>query len=129
MMDECQGVMPGSNRKSWLRVLLIVNGTIWIVFCVLGLLSPHAQFGLPTGSRWVILALMAINGLALISFGLIINRGSRLVIFLAAGYVALNMLLSITDEVGFFDIFVLGLNLLILALLFPDFKTNPHKLC
>jgi tetrahydromethanopterin S-methyltransferase subunit D len=123
-MDPDPSVYPVSIRRSWLRALLLINSAVWFVFCVQGLFSNSQRFGLPSGSSWIISVLMAGNGLVLMIMALIIVRGSRLVLFLAAGFVSVNAVLSITDQVGFWDYLVLGLNLVILVLLLIDFKSH-----
>jgi hypothetical protein len=54
----------------------------------------------------------------MIWFGVMVPSGRAWVIFLAILYMALNVVLSITDQFGWVDAIILLLNLIVLGMLF-----------
>ena len=97
------------------QTLLYVNALVWLMFAVLG------SFRAITGAgalRWILSGLMLINATAMFWFGLKIISGNARIFFFAILYMALNVVLSITDQFGWNDFSILLLNLIILGLLF-----------
>ncbi len=71
---------------------------------------PGADEG--TLTRWVITAMMIANAIVMIWFGVMIVSGRNWMFFLAILYMALNVVLSITDQFGWIDALILLLNLM-----------------
>jgi hypothetical protein len=97
------------------RALFIVNALVWLIF---GVLSLFLAVEVGTGTRWAITLLMFANAAVMFWFGLMIISGSNKIFFLAILYIALNVVLSITDQFGMIDALILLLNLCLLGLLF-----------
>lgn len=104
-----------NNMLNLTRVMLFLNAAIWVVFGVLGVLRA-----IEGGSslRWLLSILMLANAAVMVWFGMKIISGRRQVLFLAILYMALNVVLSITDQFGWIDALIMLLNLCVLGMLF-----------
>ncbi len=105
-----------SPTLKWTRTLFLINAVIWLVFGILSFLLRALEDG--SLARWVITILMLTNGLVMIWFGMVIISGRSWVLTLGIIYMALNMVLSITDQFGWIDAFIFSLDLCLLGLLF-----------
>jgi hypothetical protein len=97
------------------QVFFYGNALVWLVF---GLLSLFLALQVGTATRWMLSILMLLNAAVMFWFGRMIVSGRRWIFFLAILYVAVNAVLSITDQFGWFDALILLLNLCLLGLLF-----------
>ena len=95
------------------RILLFANAAVWLVF---GALSFSQAQGMDW--RFILSVLMVANALVMIVFGVLLASGRAWVFFLAILYMALNVVLSITDQFGLIDALILLLNLVVLGFLF-----------
>ena len=98
------------------RNLFFINAAVWLAFGVASLLFRAIDEG--TLTRWVITIMMIANAIVMIWFGVMIPSGRTWIIFLAILYMALNVVLSITDQFGWIDAIILLLNLCVLGMLF-----------
>ncbi len=98
------------------RTLFFFNAAVWLAFGVSSLLFRALDGGSLT--RWVITIMMIVNAMIMIWFGVMIVSGRNWVFFLAILYMALNVVLSITDQFGWIDALILLLNLCLLGMLF-----------
>ena len=94
--------------------LFFLNAAVWLLFGVLSLLRAIDEGGL---IRWTYTILMIANAVAMAWFGTMIVGRRNWVFFLAILYVAINVVLSITDQFGWIDVLILLLNLCLLGLL------------
>jgi hypothetical protein len=97
------------------RIFFFINALVWLIF---GVLSLFLALDVGTFTRWMITLLMFANSAGLFWFGLVITNGRKGIFFLAILYIALNVVLSITDQFGIVDALILMLNLALLGLLF-----------
>jgi hypothetical protein len=97
------------------QALFFVNAVVWLIF---GVLSLFLAVEVGTGTRWVISLLMIANAAVMFWFGRMIVSGRNKIFFFAILYIALNVVLSITDQFGMIDALILLLNLCLLGLLF-----------
>ena len=97
------------------RAMFFVNVLVWLMFGV-GSLIKAVEEG--STLRWVITFMMIANAAVMFWFGVVIVNGQKRVFFLAILYMALNVVLSITDQFGWVDALILSLNLILLGLLF-----------
>ncbi|MGD8404201.1 MAG: hypothetical protein PVJ21_11110 [Anaerolineales bacterium] len=104
-----------SNMLNLTRILFFVNAAVWLVF---GALSVFRYFEDRSPTRLVYAVLMIVNALVMAWFGIMLVTRRNWIFFLAILYVALNVVLSITDQFGWIDALILLLNLVILGLLF-----------
>ena len=97
------------------RLLFFVNAAVWLTF---GALSVFQFLDDGSRTRLVYAVLMIANAVVMLWFGGIIITRRNWIFFLAILYVAVNVVLSITDQFGWIDALILLLNLVILGLLF-----------
>lgn len=97
------------------RVLFFVNATVWLI---LGVLSAFRFVDDGSLMRLVYTILMIANAAIMVWFGVKIVSRRNWVFFLGILYMALNIVLSITDQFGWIDALILLLNLVVLGLLF-----------
>jgi len=97
------------------QILFFLNGVVWLVF---GALSAFHFAEDGSLLRLVYALLMIANAVVMAWFGLMIVSGRNWVFFLGILYMAVNVVLSITDQFGWVDALILLLNLVILGLLF-----------
>ena len=105
--------MTTPRSVTLVRCLVALNGVIWVLLAVVGLLRTSAA-----SSTMVIIYLLALADAAvLLWLAWRLGRPSRWVYYLALAVISVNAVLSITDQLGLADIAVLCLNLVTLALL------------
>lgn len=104
----------GEKMQKTTQVLFFVNAAVWLVFGVLGFFRVTGMSNL----RLILSILMVANAAVMFGFGLLILRGHPKIYFLAILYVAVNVVLSITDQFGWIDALTLLLNLILLGMLF-----------
>jgi hypothetical protein len=112
-------VMENDRTKTMLnltRYTFFLNAAVWLAFGVASLLTRALSDGSPL--HWVITVLMIANAMVMLWFGVKIVSGGKRIFFLGILYVALNVVLSITDQFGWIDALILLLNLCLLGLLF-----------
>ena len=95
--------------------MFFLNALVWLVF---GVLSFSLAMSSTSDWRFMLSVLMLINASIFVGFGVLIRKGQPWVFFLAILYVAVNVVLSITDQFGWFDFLIMLLNLVLLGLLF-----------
>ena len=110
--------MEANQTRKMLKLtqgMFFLNAAVWVLFGVLSLLRA-----LDGGSslRWFISILMLTNAVVMLWFGVMIVTGRNWIFFLAILYMAINVVLSITDQFGWIDALILLLNLAVLGLLF-----------
>jgi hypothetical protein len=111
--------MENDRTKTMLnltRYTFFLNAAVWLAFGVASLLTRALSDGSPL--HWVITVLMVANAMVMLWFGVKIVSGGKRIFFLGILYVALNVVLSITDQFGWIDALILLLNLCLLGLLF-----------
>jgi hypothetical protein len=106
---------PVTTLLKFTRALFFVDATVWLVFAVLSFLLAVSA---GSAMRWVLTLLMGINAGLLAGFGVAIVSGRKPIVTLAIIYVAVNAVLSITDQFGLVDALILCLNLCVLGALF-----------
>jgi hypothetical protein len=95
------------------RVLFIINGVIWILLAAVGFWRMSSG----AGTMAVVYLLALADAAVLLWLGWRLGSRSRWIYFLALVAIAVNAVLSITDDLGLADIAVLCLNLVTLGLL------------
>ena len=97
------------------RSLFFINAAVWLIFGALGLMRALAN---TNDWRMILSVLMITNAAVMAWFGVKIVRAQDHIIFFAIIYMALNVVLSVTDQFGWIDALILLLNLIVLGLLF-----------
>ena len=99
-----------------------LNAAIWLTFGILGIFRLVRGGSTPTITLWVITVLMFGNVGAMLLAGLWLGKRSKWAFFFALAVLGVNLLLTFTDQVGFFDILTALINLGLLGLLLYDRK-------
>lgn len=97
------------------QATFFLNALVWLIF---GAMSFSLAFNGAGNWRFVLSALMLINASIFVGFGFLIRKGQPWMFFVGILYVALNVVLSITDQFGWIDFFIMLLNMVLLGLLF-----------
>ncbi len=95
------------------QALFLVNGAVWILFGIVSLIRGVGDARM----AGIVVALMWANAGVLLLLGWGLGRQRKLFYYLAVVVLAVNTLLSVTDEFGLFDFLILALNAVLLALL------------
>lgn len=103
--------------KNVFIILMAVQGVLWIAWSVFVLIN-HSQ-------NPHIAMLMLGNGLVFLVSTLVYNR-NRFFKTAVMGFVALNLILTLTDQMGLYDYIVLVLNI---ASLFLIIKNSRYWMC
>ena len=100
-----------------MRALFFANAAIWLLFGVLTLIRmPGSQTGqIQTMALQVITALMLANACAMVVVGVGLARRQNIFYYLALAILAVNIVLTVTDQFGLFDAITLIFDLAILA--------------
>lgn len=113
--------MPSKPRSVLVaQMLFFINGGVWLIFGIASFLRLSNGSSTPTITLWVIAILMLGNVGAMLVAALWLGRQSKWAFLFALVVLALNILLTFTDQVGFFDIITALLDFVILGLLFYD---------
>ncbi len=97
------------------KTLFFLNAGIWLLFGTWSLVRLADQT--TAGSLAPIAVLMFGNAAAMLVCGLGIGRRKRWFYLLAVALLLFNIILSVTDQFGLFDLVTMLLDLLLLALL------------
>ena len=103
------------NLLKLTRILIFVNAAIWLMFG--GLSFSRALMSI-SDLRFILSVLMVANAVVMIVLGVLLASGRAWIFFVAIMYMALNVVLSFTDQFGFVDALILLLNLVVLGFLF-----------
>jgi phosphoglycerol transferase MdoB-like AlkP superfamily enzyme len=106
---------PISTLLKLTRAFFLVDAVVWVFFAVLSLFLAISD---GNALRWVISLLMAGNAAVLTWFGVKLDPERVQLFTLAILYMALNAVLSITDQFGTADALVLFLSLCVMGLSF-----------
>jgi len=108
------------HRKSLVtavRALFAVNALVWVVMAVV-VWTGIIGIGLRDPASVGALALLMLgNAILLGFFAWRVLRGQRVIDYAALLWVAINLVLTITDEIGVYDLAALILNLSLLIML------------
>lgn len=97
----------------------VILGVIWLVFGVYSVIRITGGSTSLSSFAWIIAGLMFVNGAVLLWIGWGIREASKFYFFLALLVLVGNIILTITDEFGIFDLImlVIAISLFILLLL------------
>lgn len=109
------------------QALFFLDALIWLAFA--GALLARLIPGGPDQAlaAGILAALMLGNAAALALAGWALGRRSKLAYFLALGLLALNIVLTVADQMGLWDWLFLAWEVLILALLLGSAKSYVRK--
>lgn len=118
-MNSAQGRAAGkpSLLVVLVRALFLVNGLVWLLLGVLFIIRMDGGNSMGSTMRWVVFVLMLANGLAMFWIGWRIAQPDKRFYYLGIVVLAVNILLSITDEFGWLDLATMLVDVLLLGLL------------
>ncbi|MBN1314855.1 MAG: hypothetical protein JXA42_05285 [Anaerolineales bacterium] len=102
------------------RALFLVNAVIWVALAVstLARMAGGSAGGVVFGL--VIAALMVGNAAGMLVCGVALRARRKPVYYLALGFLAINILLTFTDQFGLLDLITLVIDVVIVVLLIVD---------
>ena len=91
------------------QVAMLAQAVLWIVFAVMRIIKI-------SGSMDVVLALLMVaNGIAFAVLGCLLKRRWLPLKILTVSFLLINLVLTVTDQMGVYDWLVLGLNVISLG--------------
>ena len=96
------------------RIAFFINAVVWLVFGILSFIRAMKD---TSDVRLILSWLMLANAIVMIELGVLIVHRRPWILFIAILFMALNVVLSITDQFGWIDAVILLLNLCVLTLL------------
>jgi uncharacterized membrane protein YsdA (DUF1294 family) len=109
------------------QAMFFINAAIWLAFGVAGIIRLARENTAPENVMWVITILMFGNVGAMLVAGLWLHRQSKWAYIFALAVLVVNIFLTFTDQVGFFDILTALIDVSLIGLLLFDRK-NYFKL-
>jgi hypothetical protein len=100
------------------RALFYLNAAAWFIFGALSLLRMADGSSDMSFTLWIVAILMFGNVGAMVLCGAVLVRRQRRFYFLAVGVLMINVVLSVTDEFGVFDLVTMMIDVVLLGLLF-----------
>jgi hypothetical protein len=105
------------------KALFFLIGGIWVVFGIVGLIRAGDGAFESSNAAWIIASLMFANACVLIWIGWRLKEGAKRTYMLGIAVLATNILLTLTDEFGFFDLVTLLIDITLVLLLIVDHST------
>ena len=93
------------------QAMFFLNAAIWILFSVLTLRRMHGSMA------WIIAVLMASNAGAMLLAGWGIRKRHKWFYYLGIAVLAVNIVLTVTDQFGLLDLLTLLIDVTLLVLL------------
>ncbi|MGD8277809.1 MAG: hypothetical protein PVH00_07275 [Gemmatimonadota bacterium] len=115
-----KGRLPGALRLA--RWLLLLNTAIWLVFGLLTRVRPEGLSGLDEAFFWIIAGMMAANAALFLASAIAVGIRRRAAWTFVLAVLAINILFTFTDQVGFFDLATFAIDAVILALVLVKFR-------
>jgi len=97
--------------------LFWLNAAIWLIIGVVSLVRVGGSTTISKAIMLVIAVLMFANAAGMLWIGIGIARRRKLYFYLALGFLAINILLTFTDEFGILDLITLLIDIFLLGLL------------
>jgi hypothetical protein len=99
------------------QILFSLNAAIWVIFGILSLVNIENNSTAPRVVLWVIAILMFGNAGALALSGYTLSNRVRWSYYLCMVVLGINIILTVTDQVGTLDWITLAIDILLLSLL------------
>ena len=99
------------------QALFFLNAVVWLAFSILWLVDTAGRTPVQATMAWIIGILMLGNVGAMLLSGIGLGTRRRLFFLFALAVMVVNLVLTLTDQVGLFDWLTLGIDLVLLALL------------
>ena len=112
--------MNESNRVKLVQALFALKGIVWVAFAAIYFATQNTQMPAPT--LIIVAALLLVDAALYLVFGWAIGWLMRWITLLALLFIVGNTVLTITDEFGLFDLFVLVVDSVIVLLIVRDWQ-------
>ena len=99
------------------QILFFILAAIWLLFGILSLIRMANDATDQTITLWVVAVLVVANAGAMLVAGLGLGSGHRLFYYFALVLLAANLVLTVTDQFGIFDLATLLIDAAVLVLL------------
>jgi len=106
------------------QALFFLNAAIWLALGIISLVRMVNDSPSQPVIFLVIGILMFGNAAAMLLSGILIGKGRRRWFYLAAAILAVNILLTFTDQVGLLDWITLAIDLVLAVFLWAAWKNN-----
>jgi hypothetical protein len=103
-------------------ILIILNALIWFALGIIIAVNAHPALPAPPELKAILAVFSFIMAGILVGLFVLLKKGNRISYYLTIAFFAVVSLLTIFDDVGLSDIFVLVLNLIPIGLLIKDRK-------
>jgi hypothetical protein len=115
MLMRYSAIIPATIKVA--QGLFLVNAVIWVFFGAATLVRMADSANANTFALLEIAALMGGNAVLMFAAGLGLRTQRRVCLHFAFAVLIVNIVLTITDEFGLFDLITLLINVVILGLL------------
>ena len=115
--------MTGDNMKT-IQTLLYLKSLVWLVYAIYALVEyfdSHVKSGFVIG----LIILLFLNAILFAVFSFLLNRKKKWLFYVVVLFLTANIVLTLIDQLSFFDSFVLVFDFVLLNLIFlkrKDFK-------
>ncbi len=106
------------------RWLFFANALLWVIFGMASIWRLQANANISMGLAVVLAVFMSGNALAIFLSGFLLGKGYKFAFNFALMVLAVNIFLTITDQVGLWDAVTLLIDLALVTLLFVCKKTG-----
>jgi hypothetical protein len=110
------------------QALFVFSAFAWLLFAVYTLLGMDSADASQSTTMWMIGVLMLLNTGVMVWVAAGLGKQQRRSYWLAVALLAINLVLTVTDQMGLYDWLILGLDAGILALLLATgkhYKADP----
>lgn len=112
---SCRTPIPNLTRAA--QALFVLNTIVWIALGIESLLHLDARQPVPPIVALVIALLMFGNAGAMLLAALGLGQRKRLFVYFASALIAINIVLTVTDQFGALDLATLVIDVILLGLL------------
>ncbi len=109
---------PFSVTLTW--IFIILNAIFWLALGIMIAVNTHPELPVPSLQKGIMAFLSITMAGILMALFVFLRKGNRIAYYLTVALFIVVSLLTIFDDVGLSDIFVLVLNLIPIALLIKD---------
>jgi hypothetical protein len=110
------------------QALFFLNAVAWLLFGIYTLTQMAGRYPGQSMTMWIVGTLMLGNCAAMLLCGAGLGTQHRLFCYLALGVLVINSVLTVTDELGIFDLLTGLFDVILLILLITTRKSylSPH---
>ena len=109
--------MKTVNSVKIAQSLFLLNAAIWLAFGIASLARMGSRPSAPVITLWIIAVLMFGNVGAMLLSGAGLGKRQKRWYYFALAVLIVNIILTVTDEFGFFDLVTLVIDLVLLGFL------------